>query len=136
MSTNKALLIIISALIVVAALTQSPVGGNWESKIDTQGAITVKVTPAELSPEATEWKFDVGLNTHSVELNQDMTKNAVLIDSYGKEYRPLGWEGAPPEGHHREGFLIFKSITPTPKFVELRILNIDAPVRSFVWDII
>ncbi len=109
--------------------------GIWESRIDTQGTVTVKVTPLELSSKAVEWKFDIGLNTHTVELDQELVEIAMLVDNQGKEYRPIRWEGAAPGGHHREGVLIFKSIIPLPKSIELKILNIDAPVRSFVWDI-
>jgi hypothetical protein len=107
-----------------------------DTKVDTQGAVTITITPLLLSSKDAEWKFDVGVNTHSIELDQDMTKVAVLVDSQGKEYRPLRWEGAGPGGHHREGLLVWKSIVPTPKSVMLKIENIEAPVRSFVWDII
>lgn len=119
-----------------SAQSENSSGDIWESRIDTQGTVTVKVTPIELSSKVTEWKFDVGLNTHSLELDQDMTKVAVLIDDKGNEYKPVAWEGAPVGGHHREGILTFGPIAPLPKSVELKIFNIDAPVRSFVWNII
>ena len=45
---------------------------KWESKIDEQASVTVTVTPSDLSLESKEWKFDVVLNTHSVELDQDI----------------------------------------------------------------
>ena len=80
-----------------------------------------------------EWKFDIAMNTHSVELNQDMTKVAVLVDDQGKEYKPISWQGAESGGHHREGVLIFNQITPTPKSIELKITGIGGVVRNFVW---
>jgi hypothetical protein len=72
------------------------------------------------------------MNTHSVELDQDMTKIAILVDDQGKEYKPISWEG-PVGGHHREGMLIFNQITPNPKSVELKISSIGGVVRSFTW---
>jgi|SRR3989344_9444139 len=111
-------------------------GGIWESKVNTEGDVTVKVTPLELSSKASEWKFDVGINSHSFELSQNLADVAVLADGQGKEYRPINWEGVAPSGHHVEGILTFKPIVPAPKFVELKILGIGAPVRSFAWNIV
>ncbi|MFA6076574.1 MAG: hypothetical protein WC735_00690 [Candidatus Paceibacterota bacterium] len=107
---------------------------GWETKTEEQANVTVVVTPIDLSPNSKEWKFDVGMNTHSVELNQDMTKIAVLVDDQGKEYKPLSWDG-PVGGHHREGVLIFNQITPAPKSVELKISSIGDVVRSFTWQL-
>lgn len=105
---------------------------QWETKTEEQASVTVVVTPLDISPQSTEWKFDVGMNTHSVELDQDMTKSAVLIDDQGKEYKPLSWEG-PVGGHHREGTLTFTPVTPTPKTVELKITGIANVIRTFTW---
>lgn len=105
---------------------------KWETKTDEQANVTVVVTPLDLSPQSAQWKFDIGMNTHSVELDQDMTKSVVLVDDQGKEYKPTGWEG-PAGGHHREGVLTFNAITPAPKSVELRISDIGGVVRTFYW---
>jgi hypothetical protein len=107
---------------------------KWESKIDEQASVTVTVTPTLLSEESEEWKFDVVMDTHSVELDQDMTKIAILIDEQGKEYKALNWEG-PTGGHHREGIITFNKITPAPKSVELKISDIGGVVRSFTWQL-
>ena len=107
---------------------------NFETKTEEQTNVTVVITPIDLSPNSKEWKFDVGITTHSIELDQDMTKIAVLVDDQGKEYKPISWEG-PTGGHHREGVLIFNQITPIPKFVELKISTIGDVVRSFVWQL-
>lgn len=107
---------------------------KWESKVDDQASVTVTVTPTLLSEESREWKFDVVMDTHSVELDQDMTKVAILIDEQGKEYRALSWEG-PTGGHHREGVLTFSKIMPVPKSIELKISNIGDVVRSFTWQL-
>lgn len=108
---------------------------KWESKIDEQASVTVTVTPTLLSAESGEWKFNVVMDTHSVELDQDMIKIAKLIDDSGKEYIPLRWEGAEAGGHHREGVLVFSPITPAPNSVELKITEIADTVRTFNWSI-
>jgi len=81
---------------------------NWESKTDDRAEVTVIVIPIDVSAQSTEWKFNVVISTHSVELDHDMAKIAVLIDEQGKEYKPLRWEGTPSGGHHREGVLVFE----------------------------
>lgn len=111
---------------------QTDTNQPWETKTEEQASVTVVVTPIDLSLNSKEWKFDVGINTHSVELDQDMTKISVLIDDQGKEYKPLGWEG-PTGGHHREGVLTFNQIIPAPKSLVLKISGIGDVVRSFSW---
>ncbi len=106
---------------------------TWEAKIDDQANVNVVITPLDLGAQSAEWKFDVGMNTHSVELDQDMTQIAVLIDDRGREHKPIRWDG-PVGGHHREGTLTFNRISPTPKSIELKITGIADTVRSFVWN--
>ena len=146
---NKIIITILSALALIGGFlifyqnrsvptsvqTGVPSSSNvqkWETKTEEQANVTVVITPLDLSPQSTEWKFDVGMNTHSVELDQDMTKSAVLIDDQGKEYKALNWNG-PVGGHHREGVLTFSQITPTPKLVELKISGIGGVDRLFKW---
>jgi len=107
---------------------------KWESKIDDQASVTITVTPSDLSLESNEWKFDVVMDTHSVELDQDMTRVAILTDDSGKEYGPVRWEGVPAGGHHREGVLVFGQMTAASKTIELKIKNIGGvSERSFKW---
>lgn len=107
---------------------------NWESKTDVQALVAVTVTPIDISPQSKEWKFDIIMDTHSVELDQDMIKTSVLIDDRGKEYKPLNWKGQ-TGGHHREGVLAFNQIIPAPKFIELKIFGAGDVVRSFSWQL-
>ncbi len=113
----------------------SPVSNiqQWETKTDEQANVTVVITPLDLSTESAEWKFDVVMNTHSVELDQDIVKAATLIDNPGEEYKPLRWEGAEPGGHHREGTLVFAPIKPYPQHLSLIIKGIGGKDRSFAW---
>ncbi|GEM_PF-962141 len=108
---------------------------KWGAKTDEQENVTVIVSPIDLSPQSQEWKFDISMNTHSVELDQDMAKSAVLIDSQDREFKPLNWDGS-IGGHHREGILTFDQITPTPKYIELKISDIGTAVRNFTWDLL
>jgi len=105
-----------------------------ETKTDDQASVTVVVTPLDVSPQSATWKFDIGISTHSVELDQDMTKIVVLVDDKGKEYAPIKWEG-PTGSHHREGVLSFNPITPAPKSIELKISGVGSVLRSFSWDL-
>jgi len=107
----------------------------WESKTDEQAEVTVTVTPLDLSSQSTEWKFNVVMNTHSVELDHDMEEVAALW-SGGTSYKPLRWEGALPGGHHREGVLIFAAPAPTPQAIDLRFEGIGGVTKSFTWDIL
>ena len=113
----------------------NPKPENWESKTDNQAAVSITVTSIDISSQSKEWKFDIVMDTHSVELDQDMTEFAVLIDDQDKEYKPIGWEG-PSGGHHREGVLVFDPIEPMPKYIELKIKNIGGVTeRLFKWNI-
>ncbi|OHA11904.1 MAG: hypothetical protein A3H69_04755 [Candidatus Sungbacteria bacterium RIFCSPLOWO2_02_FULL_47_9] len=107
---------------------------KWEAKVDEQENVTVRVTPSNLSPRSAEWKFDVSMSTHTVELDQDMTTSVVLIDDRGKEHTPT-WIGAPAGGHHRGGTLIFKISVPAPKSITLRFSGIGGVIRNFSWQL-
>ncbi len=95
--------------------------------------VKVAVTPPNFLKEAKTWDFEVTLEAHTQALSEDLAKSSTLIAD-GKQYAPLGWEGAPPGGHHRKGLLHFKAITPQPPSVELQIrLTGEAAPRNFQW---
>ncbi|KKT96521.1 MAG: hypothetical protein UW97_C0009G0006 [Parcubacteria group bacterium GW2011_GWA2_45_15] len=134
---NKIILISILAIVLMGGflIFYNPKPENWESKNDNQATVSITVTPIDISSQSKEWKFDIVMDTHSVELDQDMTEFAVLIDDQDKEYKPISWEG-PSGGHHREGALVFNPIEPTPKYIELKIKNIGGVnERLFKWNI-
>lgn len=100
-----------------------------------QGGVKITVAPRNLSSAAQTWDFEITLETHTQPLDDDLTKSATLLAD-GKSHPALGWEGAPPGGHHRKGVLRFKAITPRPGSVELRILRRgEAAARSFRWQL-
>ena len=122
----------------------APVGGEvaanavqsdaLPAQANSEGQVTVKVTPLALSPGADTWRFAVQFDTHVMPLNQDLLKAAILNGDNGQNEAPLGWEGDAPGGHHRKGVLVFKPITPRPASVTLKIQQVGSvPERSFTW---
>jgi hypothetical protein len=100
------------------------------------GGVTVAVTPQNLAASAKSWDFKVVLDTHAGELNDDLVKTATLLDDKGGRYVPVQWEGAGPGGHHREGVLKFKPITPASGAIELHIQRPGEPKpRLFRWQL-
>lgn len=109
---------------------------SWETQIDDQLSVTVKVTPIDLGKESTDWRFGVVLDTHSGSLDTDMIKDVLMIDDTGRSYEPVSWSGPGPGGHHRDGTLTFKAVYPFPKFVELKIKNVGGvSERLFKWSL-
>lgn len=107
-----------------------------EPQINSEGLVEVDVTPVDVSPNSDSWKFNITLNTHSVELDQDLTKIGVLVDDKGSVYQPQSWEGTPPGGHHREGVLTFSPPPANPDSITLKIRGVGGVVeRSFTWSI-
>lgn len=105
---------------------------KWESRTDEQANVNVTITPIDLSIDSQEWRFNVSMDTHSVELDQDMTKSVVLMGDGDEKYKPIRWEG-PTSGHHREGTLLFAPIAPYPQHLKLNINGIGGVQRSFEW---
>ena len=106
---------------------------GYAPQVSNEREIKVTATLQKIPDEAKTWDFEVALETHTKALNDDLAKSSVLIAD-GKQYLPLGWEGAPPGGHHRKGVLRFKAIVPPPAAVELQIrLAGDPSPRSFKW---
>jgi len=61
---------------------------NWESKTDERGGVTTTITPIYIFSPSSEWKFDIEMNTHSVELKDPMS-STILVDDKGKEYKAI-----------------------------------------------
>lgn len=111
-----------------AALTAQPLKAQTSNK----EAVTVKATPLKVDGEV--WEFEIVFDTHSQELNDDLLTAAVLIGPNGTQFKPAGWNGDPPSGHHRKGVLRFNAINPPPDVLELRIVRPrEASQRTFRW---
>jgi hypothetical protein len=110
-------------------------GAKLPTKSEEGGSVTVDVTPTTLEV-GKPLAFDIAMNTHSVDLGDDLTKIATLRDDTGKEYKPTAWEGPDGGGHHRSGTLQFAALSNKPKYVELVIKGLaQVPERVFRWDL-
>ena len=126
----------IVAAFVAGVLAALSAFAQMETRTNTSGGVTVKVTPKVLAADAPTWEFAVVLDTHSQDLADDLTKAAAIVTPDGARYSPVAWDGAPPGGHHREGVLRFHPVTPTPSTVELQIQRAgESAPRVFRWDL-
>lgn len=111
------------------------VAESYKPEINSEGPVAIEVTPLEIFPSK-PWKFDVALNTHTTPITEDIAKSSKLVDSAGKEYQAISWDGTEPGGHHREGVLTFQPIISMPTSIELRIENVGGVLsRVFSWDL-
>ncbi len=105
-------------------------------KDNNEGAVSVSVTPQDLSKSAGTWRFALRFNTHVTPISQDMVAVVSLADGKGAEERPSAWEGDPPSGHHRRGVIVFQPINPTPSTLTLHIREVGGVAdRTFTWDL-
>ncbi|MEW5985260.1 MAG: hypothetical protein AB1791_01345 [Chloroflexota bacterium] len=107
---------------------------------DSQGAVTVQVTPLNLEQPAATLDFDVVMDTHSVDLSMDLTQLATLQSDTGIEVQANAWPVG--SGHHYEGTLSFPTLTAAGQNLlegatrlTLVIKNLDAPERVFEWEL-
>jgi len=105
---------------------------------DSQGTVTVKVTPLNLEAPAATLDFAVVLDTHSVDLSMDLTQLAVLRSNTGAQVNATVWPVG--SGHHYEATLSFpaqtaegKSLLEGASTLTLVIADVDAPERVFEW---
>lgn len=92
-SSKAALVALLLALPIAAGAGQA---ATPKTQTNREGPVTVKVTPRNLSPDASTWDFEITLDTHAVSLDQDLSRAAVLVDGQGNARSPLAWEGDPP----------------------------------------
>ena len=117
------------------AWAQTPLAASTERSSSERG-VTVKVSAKSVGQPGSPSEFAVVLDTHSADLSDDLAQSATLTTDDGRTFKPTGWLGAPPGGHHREGVLVFDVPTPRPGVIELRI---DRPgesaPRTFRWQL-
>lgn len=107
----------------------------YSSITSRKNGVTVDVKPQKFAP-GEPVTFHVRMNTHSVDLAEDMTAVCTLKDDQGREYRPVSWQGAPPGGHHRKGVLEFPTLDGSTKSVTLVIRDVGGvPERAFEWKV-
>lgn len=126
--------IIAAALLINAVYvdntTPTSSAALFSTKTNSEGNVSVMVTPIDQS----DWSFEITLNTHSVDINEDLAQVSILTDENGNEYKPIEWRGDPPGGHHRKGVLSFGEITPRPQSITLFISQVGGiDERKFEW---
>lgn len=115
-------------------------GGDALARADEQGAVTVTVTPINLSSPGDTLDFDVSLQTHMVDLSMDIASLSTLKTDTGVTIKGTAWDG-PKGGHHVMGKLSFpasqdgKPVLEGAKTLTLTIRDVDAAERTFSWDI-
>lgn len=113
---------------------------DGEVQFDDQGAVEVAITPLNLNAPDGSLNFDVGLNTHSVDLSMDLAPLTTLEADNGLGVQAVLWE-APRGGHHVSGVLSFPitvdgtSLLEGASYLTLRIRDVDAPERVFTWNL-
>ena len=126
----------LAALLFAAAAASPAAAAELTTQKSADRGVTVEVTPRNLSAGAGTWDFKVVLDTHAGDLNDDLLKTTLLLDDMGGKYIPAQWEGPGPGGHHREGVLKFKPVSPAPATIELQIRRAgEAIPRSFRWQL-
>lgn len=119
----------------LAAMAQaSPSATATQSSSDR--GVTVKVTPKSIGSPDSRWEFTIVLDTHSADLSDDLTQSATLTTDDGRMFKPVGWTGAAPGGHHRQGVLAFEVPAPKPGAIELSIARPgESAPRAFRWQL-
>ena len=75
----------------------------YSSITNSENSVTLSVKPVQLAPGQPS-KFEVRMNTHSVDLVQDMVAVSTLTDDQGRNYQPVNWQGSGPGGIIDGGF--------------------------------
>ncbi len=115
--------------------TNSKTAGAFASQTVDGGNVAVKVMPLKMEPTA-PLEFEIAMNTHSVDLADDMMKAVVLRDESGMEFTPSAWDGPGAGGHHREGKIRFAPLTMNTKTLTLVVKNVaGVPERSYTWEL-
>lgn len=124
---------------VLALLFPNAGSSSDLTRTDSQGMVTVEVTPLNLGTAADSLEFNVSLSTHSVDLSMDLAQIATLTTDTGFTVQATLWDG-PRGGHHVAGKLSFpatqagKSILEGAKQLTLTLTSIDNATRVFTWD--
>ena len=105
---------------------------------DQQGSVVVDITPLTVNLENGTVYFEVGLNTHVLDLSMDLAKLASLTIGEGEQIAGQLWD-APAGGHHVSGILSFSltgiqlTALQEANSLQISIVNLDAAERLFDW---
>jgi hypothetical protein len=122
-----------------APLTSSVAAASPEAQMSDAGGLQVEVKFNRTASTKGSLEFDVGMNTHSVELGQfDLTKLSQVVLVPGGTISDFTWQPAGPgSGHHVEGKLTArdpKGLLSAAKSITLEIKGLASQdVRRFQW---
>jgi hypothetical protein len=108
------------------------------TQTDSQGAISVEITPEDLKTIGDSLVFDVSLNTHSIDLSMDIAQLSTLTTDTGAIIQATTWD-ATRGGHHVSGKLIFNTVVDGKNLLDgvkgftITITGLDVPSRQFSW---
>ena len=117
----------------------TPAEAEDMTRVDSQGAVVVAVTPIDLADE-TRLRFEVQMDTHSVDLSMDLALRAELRTNLGASVPAVSWDGQ-LGGHHVSGTLIFPAqqagglVLAGASQIVLVLQGIDSAERRFVWEL-
>lgn len=106
---------------------------KYKTQRNSEGSVIVEVTPLAVSAKENA-VFSVSMDTHSIELNENLKEISILIDDMENEYKAINWDGK-EGGHHIEGKLVFPNTKTGARQIKLVIYGIDEIDREFKWDL-
>jgi hypothetical protein len=125
----------LSLLVLLLTINLTVDAYAYKTKSNKENRVRVDVRPVQLLPGKPA-KFEIRMNTHSGDLSQDLVAVCTLKDNSGREYRPTGWDGSPPGGHHRSGVLEFSELDESAESITLVIREVaNVPERVFNWSV-
>ncbi len=102
--------------------------GGMETRTSDMESVTIDLTPVTVNEN--EIIFNIGVNTHSVDLSAYDLKALAILSYSGKNVKP---SGAPAlSGHHNSGVLSF-AVDEEPASFAVTIINLPAGERAFTW---
>lgn len=116
-------------------VNQSKSENNSSSQENEGGNVTV-IVKSKILKVGENPVFELEFETHSVDLDFDVSKQSYLVDDKGNSLTDGIWNGSPAGGHHREGTLTFDTVLSETKFVELIIENVAGVAeRKLKWNL-
>jgi hypothetical protein len=134
MTAVSVVILVFLALLLMVGDDNKTTAQGLDTLVDGQNSITVKATPLGFN-ENEEFKIDIKMDTHSVDLNYDIAEISILEDSKGNTYNAVQWNGSPPGGHHRSGTLSFPPVEGSTTFLKLTIPDMNGADRIFTWNL-
>ena len=119
---------------ILSVNNAAPAAPAFETQTSDAAGVHVAVTP-KITRGATQWDFEITMDTHIKPLAEDLVQGSVLVFDNDRRIKPPAWQGDAPGGHHRRGVLSFSVPTEAPKTFELQIDSIGGVVRVFRWEV-